>query len=279
MLGFDNGLWTLVLWTFCEAFAADVWDPDGSLLEFLVAPTAGVDLCNITRLLPACMTDTFGVWEGDNSSSIVSEMSWLMLAKVVAAKRSLCFLELTNRACAIEELKSSKGDDLTVTSEIWTGSSSTEVLSEGKGWRSSVLGGGGGGLSLSSFSHQLPSSSLLLYVEMVEADSVSLSWPSCLRALAFLVEPPSVVVLWCYAFMYMVKDVIVGHPPTHTTCTYKHDMTWSYTWISSGHFPEGYTCITWFLAVRAHLIRWGLLCTCSRSWGIRRSEIERNING
>lgn len=26
-----------------------------------------------------------------------------------------------------------------------------------------------------------------------------------------------VLVLWCYAFMYMVKDVIVGHPPhTHT---------------------------------------------------------------
>ena len=61
--------------------------------------------------------DEVGMSGGGNSSPIVLQMSRLMFAKVVAAKGSLRLFELSNRACAIEELKSSKGEDLPVTSE------------------------------------------------------------------------------------------------------------------------------------------------------------------
>ena len=110
-----------------------------------------------------------GMSGGGNSSPIVLQMSRLMLAKVVAAKGSLRLFELSNRACAIEELKSSKGDDLPVTSDTWTSAS----LLEEKGLCSSVLGGGVGGLSSSNLSHWLPSSPLLLHVEMTDSVSVS----------------------------------------------------------------------------------------------------------
>ena len=95
-------------------------------------------------------------------------MSWLMLAKAEAAKGSLRLFELSNRACAIEELKSSKGDDLPVSSDT-----STNALLLEKRLCSSVLGGGVGGLSSSNLSHWLSSSSLLLHVEITDSVSVS----------------------------------------------------------------------------------------------------------
>lgn len=115
---------------------------------------------------------------------------------------------------------------------------------EGKGLCSSVLGGGGGGLSLSCFSHQLPSSSLLLHVEMVEIDSVSLSRLSFLSALAFLVEFPSVVVVvfgGVFFICYGVKHLCTWYIKIYfygPTCTHKHDMIEMNPYLFIPEFPE-----------------------------------------
>ena len=126
-------------------------------------------LCRtVEKMLVVFPLDEVGMSGGGNSSPIVLQMSRLMLAKAEAAKGSLRLFELSNRACAIEELKSSKGDDLPVSSDT-----STSALLLEERLCSSVLGGGVGGLSSSNLSHWLSSSSLLLHVEITDSVSVS----------------------------------------------------------------------------------------------------------